>query len=162
MKMPTIKKALLVPIVASLLAMTTAPSEASSDSGSYSWPNGVRLSANVWGETVCSNDCDWKTSSKVTKSGSAFRIGQVRNCATLKEHGLAGSVSVKWFEFGVTTDRDSATKCWTNGVGEGTAWIADLAGSANPAWNTWYISVDSNATGWYYAYGSARSASAGI
>jgi len=149
MPMPVVKfgRLLLAVVVASVVA---SPVLATSNTNYTTYPNGTRLTANVWGQTAMDWDgcSDWTSSSVINATPS-----WIRNTIKLQANGPGAYIN-SW-SYGGSGNPVSAS--WTNSGGQRGAY---LSGYVCPNLWTWWTSAWSTATALHA--GVVRSVTASI
>jgi hypothetical protein len=146
-----ISRLLGVMVLALALVMAAfTPAQANSKSASTTYPNGTRLTANVWIQTFASWDgCgDFQTSAQITR-----RPNWIENTASFTANGWGASI--KSFSFGGSGASVSTT--WRNSNGQRGSYIS---GRICANWRTWYVSATSIARAFHY--GNLRVVSAEV
>lgn len=112
-------------LAAGVTVVNALPAHAFSDSDTVTLPGtSIKLQTNAWSQSFAGNSrFDWKTSSKASKSGSAFKVATIKNTATMQATGVAVSVSGSGLS-GSTGITSKYSLSWTNNK----ASISDLSG----------------------------------
>ena len=133
-------------------ALAGAPSaSATSNSGYATYPNGVRLTANMWIQSFSWTGCGSFSSSAVIGASPNW----IRNATDFYQIGL-GSLSVKGLNIG-SSRVDSNSLVWTNYNGAKGSY---LSGSVCGGWGAVYVGADVYGTAFYY--GNVRQAHARV
>jgi hypothetical protein len=133
-----------------LVGSIASEASAHSSTAVTTYPNGVRLTANVWGD----NFADWYGCANFTSSAViTARPSWIKDVLNFHANGIGASIS------GVSIGGSGAdaSLSWTNSNG---ALGSYLSGRVCHNWLTWSLSATSTASA--LQYGTVRIASAGI
>jgi hypothetical protein len=132
-----------------ILAMSAGSVSASSRSASTYYPNGTKLTANIWIQSFTWDGCGDFASSSIISATPSW----IKNTVTLTAYGIGASIA--GFSLGGSGGTVSAS--WTNSGGQRGAY---LSGRVCANWLTWYVGAGSAASA--YHYGTVRLVSAAV